>query len=314
MKSLSGTFRRFFLIILIACLSSPSFRSHAASPDLINPKNISLRSEAIHAENTAEISHWLTDFKSRMNQQMLDPSSPFGQFLKNFRTMTQEERHLLSYGVELRPIAGLDNAYIALFYSRLHMTRSLIRSVLYSSGGLDARIGEIPPESCQYLHESLEACRGLKLVGQTLQSFSELVKKNDGVIYPEEEAFRTHILAKLKTENLFIVAANVVGFSMEVLEHELAHVRFAQDDRYRKIVIDYWNQKMSAEEQEAVKGILSRGGYNVQVLDLVIDEFQAFLLQSKEGITQSNIMEKFVAKHRQALMNELTQKSCEAAL
>lgn len=66
-----------------------------------------------------------------------------------------------------------------------------------------------------------------------------------------------------------------------ILEHELAHARFATDDAYRRRVLECWNG-MDDDMRERFTQFLRRRGYDPGNASLLADEMQAFLLHTPD--------------------------------
>jgi hypothetical protein len=67
-----------------------------------------------------------------------------------------------------------------------------------------------------------------------------------------------------------------------ILEHEIAHARFATDDAYRDKVLDFWENHLSDEARDKFVRFLRQRGYDAQNPELMANEAQAFLLHTPD--------------------------------
>ncbi len=68
-----------------------------------------------------------------------------------------------------------------------------------------------------------------------------------------------------------------------ILRHEISHGDFVTRPKYRNYCIDFWNQKMTGKEREVFRQFISNRGYDVRDTNILIDEFQAFLVHTPDG-------------------------------
>lgn len=256
-----------------------------------------------------ELTRWVVGFKNKVNSFMLDENSAFGVALRRRGNLTSDQRHRLSYHAEIRPLDKTRNMYAALFYSRSHMTRTLIRASLFQDGGPGVVKGQIPPRNSQFMHESYEACRGLNLSGKALKAFFALAFSSNELLNQEELVFYHTLLKPLLDKHpdgdFFLLGANVVGFALDTFGHEINHGLFSSSEIYRGIVINFWKNVVTAEDRTTIAKILS-DIYNPDDETLLIDEFQAYLLQPKVPVPQSDRLATFVAKYYGRLASELS--------
>lgn len=65
-----------------------------------------------------------------------------------------------------------------------------------------------------------------------------------------------------------------------ILEHELAHARFATDAAYQEYVLSFWQQDMSHAMREQFTRFLRKRGYDAANQELLANEMQAFLMHT----------------------------------
>lgn len=100
----------------------------------------------------------------------------------------------------------------------------------------------------------------------------------------------------------------LIGFSIQtmkdqkgVISHEVFHALSFLNADYREVVRGFWREHVSAEDRAAITNEIGLA-YNVDDEDLVIDEFQAYLVQSG---AERDRMKTYVPKYRDALLSEL---------
>jgi len=268
--------------------------------------------------NEPSILEWLVGVKRIVNTEtMLNPSSLFAKTLFQKGNLTDHDRHLLSYRVEIRELENVPNTYVALFYSRLHMNKTLIRSSLFQDGGPDVEAGTLTKGEHLFYHESLEAARGLNIRSTTLDRVNQLTQQsryltlsNPESPFYEEQRFLEQMLpilrAKNNGEDFFLIAANVVGFSLDTLTHEIAHALFDSNKEYQYFIRKFWNNTVTSADKEAIREILG-GIYTSE--DVFIDEFQAYLLQAEVPIGQSDLLALFRPKYKARLQKALERNN-----
>ncbi len=104
----------------------------------------------------------------------------------------------------------------------------------------------------------------------------------------------------------------LIGFSIQsmkdqkgVLTHEVFHAYTFLNPRYRAVVSDFWKQTVTAEDRASITKEIGLA-YNVEDEELVMDEFQAYLIQSN---ADKDRMRTFVPKYREALIKRLADEN-----
>ncbi|MCB0391050.1 MAG: hypothetical protein KDD58_07160 [Bdellovibrionales bacterium] len=274
--------------------------------------------------NEESIGAWVSQLKVHVNTSMLDPQGRMQSVLTEKGKLTDEEAHLISYYVEVKPLQGTKRVYLALFYSRQHMNKTLIKSSLYQDGGLNFEAGNVPKGNELFLYESIIAARGLNLRGSKITAMFTESQRQGRLLYKEEQAFKENILSNLNArhtnEDYFIIGFNVTGFSLDTLGHEVAHSLYDTLPGYRNVINNFWMNKVSEVDKEVIRQRLS-GIYSTE--EVIIDEFQAYLLQPKVPAPQSEMLHDFVGKYMSALIVDLKAnnlplpiiaKSCNSVL
>ena len=68
-----------------------------------------------------------------------------------------------------------------------------------------------------------------------------------------------------------------------VLEHELAHARYATDTAYQHYVVWFWSQAMNAGARTKFTQFLRKRGYDTNIPELLANEMQAFLMHTPDA-------------------------------
>ena len=68
-----------------------------------------------------------------------------------------------------------------------------------------------------------------------------------------------------------------------VLEHELAHARYATDTAYQNYVVWFWTQAMNAVARTKFTQFLRKRGYDTNIPELLANEMQAFLMHTTDA-------------------------------
>jgi hypothetical protein len=85
-----------------------------------------------------------------------------------------------------------------------------------------------------------------------------------------------------------------------ILQHELAHARFATDTVYQSYVLWFWSNAMTLVQRDKFQRFLRARGYDSTIRELCANEMQAFLMHTADprmfspadvGMTDSEIAE-----------------------
>jgi len=99
----------------------------------------------------------------------------------------------------------------------------------------------------------------------------------------EERDFLETVLPLLRRRlGARAVVATAWG-NLGTLEHELLHARYFSSAEYRQAVADFWHDSLNEEQRTQVRREFS-SQFNPRNEDLMINEFQAYLLQSRPSL------------------------------
>ncbi len=154
---------------------------------------------------------------------------------------------------------------------------------------------------------------GYNLKGEDLREFIKQSKVScDGgnvghCLSEAESSFFGSIEESLQSESFNLIA--VVFFPMtmgdsyiSVLNHESLHVIYFRDDEYRTKVEKFWEEVVTADDKKAILEIL-KSGYDIQSEYVVINEFQAYILQQD---SEQSLLSAFVTKYKDKLSAALS--------
>lgn len=88
--------------------------------------------------------------------------------------------------------------------------------------------------------------------------------------------------------------------NLPTIAHELYHARYFSDAAYRAAVIAFWNERLSDRERDHVRAVLAPL-YDSRNEDLVINEFQAYVLPATAGPWVRDLNQKYRVSLREYL-------------
>jgi hypothetical protein len=105
---------------------------------------------------------------------------------------------------------------------------------------------------------------------------------------PEERDFVENVVPLLRrTLGARAVVATAWG-NLTTLEHELLHARYFSSAEYRQSVSDFWHDSLNEEQRTQIRREFSVQ-FNPRNEDLMINEFQAYVLQSRPSLWLSGM-------------------------
>jgi|CXWL01.1.fsa_nt_gi hypothetical protein len=184
--------------------------------------------------------------------------------------------------VEVAQVAGMPGAFLAMFPNIPMMNMALDRASLFIETGV------------MYAHDKLTSARGGQyaaghdLRGRDLLRFWDAFQKakpsmtttpRDRAQIAVEEGWWKWLLPTLRKLPDMVLLGVSVGREMQgVIAHEILHLQFFTDPRIRPVVERFWDEKVSAADKAAIKQQLAPN-YNVEDRELLVNEFQAYMLQ-----------------------------------
>ena len=139
----------------------------------------------------------------------------------------------------------------------------------------------------------------------------EPVEREDSleVLRIERDFWEAVLRPRLKKTPDLIVLAVAAGTDIEgTLSHEILHAQYFRSKEMRRIVAEYWDASVSAADKDAVKSAL-RGTYAVDAdPELLVNEFQAYVLMNG---AESSQLASIAPAHRARLMTGLAASKIE---
>ena len=213
--------------------------------------------------------------------------------------------------IECAEIQELPRTFICCSFYQKDINDALTRAGIFMGAGKGMQAGTLPKQSDFTLINYKKLVAGHNLPGPTLTEFFQAVEKADAAAKanPAEAAFAEKFMASKRVASLS-GQFYVIGFSIQnvkdqrsVISHEIFHAYHFLNSEYRNTILKFWRDVVSNEDRTAITNEIGRA-YNVDDEGLVVDEFQAYLIQSR---AEGDRMKNFVAKYRQPLMNELAK-------
>lgn len=274
-----------------------------------SPKNITLNLDRPLNYDLKEFEDWVINFKEGFEESISHNNKDFSNHINRHRNMNVNERKVLSFTVDVRPLSGDNNIYVALFWSQENMNRAQMRTRFYNIGGDGATAGIIPSESSKDLHRACETCQGLTLKGEHYKKFwDEIVRDYYNDVYPEENAFYKNIIAQLMEKhpqgNFQIVSVSAQNASPDTLVHYSHLALFDSNTKYRETLVNYWNEHIKDIDDKNINNQFPR---QFRLESLMQRHFFAYLFQPKV-FGQTNIMESFKASHLEGAVKALEKE------
>ncbi len=184
--------------------------------------------------------------------------------------------------VEVAGLAEIPGAFLAMFPNISVMNMALDRASLFIETGV------------MYAHDKLLSARGGSeaaghdLRGRDLLRFWDAFQKaKPSMTTPQdrhqievEKGWWKWMLPTLRKFPDLVLLGVSLGRSMEgVIAHEILHLQFFTDSRIKPVAEKFWDEKVSAEDKAAIKRKLAPN-YNVEDRELLVNEFQAYMLQA----------------------------------
>jgi hypothetical protein len=219
--------------------------------------------------------------------------------------------HLDRY-IECVEIAQLPGAYLCCTFYQRDMNDIFTRMGLYMGAGKGHAAGSLVAQNDAILINYKKLVAGHNLPGATIRRFFEAAKiaASGAELNRFEQSwgdvFLNHPLVSVRRDDFYVIAFSIQNTKTQesVISHEILHAHYYLDEEYREAVRRFWESSMNDEQRQRATQIVGLA-YNTNDEDLVIDEFQAYLLQSR---AQNDRMKSLVPALRDPLLNELHSK------
>ena len=226
--------------------------------------------------------------------------------LQNLNASTDHlDRHIAVAGVD--EIPGL---FVACSFYQRDINLALTRAGLFMGAGKGTAAGTLVRTSDPKLINYQKLVAGHNLPGEVISDFvaaggatgdTDLRLSDDERMFFDTFLHAPAVTACGKVFYLIAFSAQSTKDYRSVISHEVFHAHYALNPAYRAVVRKFWNDVVSAEDKVLITADVGRA-YNVDVEQLVIDEFQAYLIQEKAEL---DLAKAFVARYQRVLREEL---------
>lgn len=241
----------------------------------------------------ADIQRWISQFKSRVAGGIL-------------AHLDQDTDHL-DRVIECAELASLPGAFIACAFYQRDLNETFTRAGLFMGAGKGFAPGMIPSARDYTLLNYQKLVAGHNLPGRVIIDFGRALEVDSDGPTPAEAGFLNtflkHPSVRERDGEFYVIGVSVQSMKPQdsVISHEIFHAYRYLRPRYRAIIDLFWRERISAADRASITVEIGRG-YNVDDEDLVIDEFQAYLLQENAGRDRARA---FVPTYRDALIEAL---------
>lgn len=259
----------------------------SATPEVsLNPNPVSLTG----------LSPWILGIKAKIG----------GRIIGNLQANTDGlDRYL-----ECVEIAELTGAYLCCAFYQSDMNEAFTRMGLFMGAGKGMAASTLARNDDFVLANYRKLVAGHNLPSTMIRDFYQrLEKEKDASLQatPWESAFQKNFVdspaVKAKGDRFYVIGLAIQNMKSyaNVVTHEIFHARYFLDPVYSETVNRFWRESVTAADRKNITDVVGQA-YNVDQEELVIDEFQAYLLQSE---AEKDRMKNFVASYRQKLERTL---------
>jgi hypothetical protein len=213
----------------------------------------------------------------------------------------------ISY-VEVAELKELPGTYVLLFNGSRFMNSALDRASLYIEKGellSDAQVVAGEEDSGGHNLRAEDVLQFWDKYQAQKEPAGPSSSEDAAYLQIEQDLWHNVILPLARENpNAVFLAASVDGGAGEVLTHELVHAQYVTQPEFRDVVEQFWHEQVSEEDKADVRDALS-ASYDVSNEELVMNEFQAYLLQRGN---EDRELKAFVAKYEQPLRDALAAR------
>ncbi len=208
-------------------------------------------------------------------------------------------------------VSEIPNSFICSFKSKIEMNDSLIR-IGFFTGTADGipkgtLISNIDPKVDAYkkmIGGHTLTSDDISLFGHAASIIADSQKKLNSL---EADFFATIIsnihASKPDAKYAVIAFANESENTELIVRHEISHTKYYLEPNYKEVVMNFWKNSVSDSDKDEIRSILGKT-YNAEDDNIIIDEFQAYLMQGEGRVNQ---LEKFIPKYKLQLLRHLDQ-------
>lgn len=268
----------------------------------MNTVEVVLREAPLYV--ASEIESWIASIKSKIGLRILE----------NLKSDTS----CLDRYIEVAEIREIPGAFICCSFYQQDINDALTRMGLFMGAGKGLQAGTLTKQTDFSLINYKKLVAGHNLPGNTILDFykaTDVAMEKDFGLNAAEGSFRTVLESpRLKSagEEFYVIGFSIQSMKnqKDVVSHEIFHAYYLLNRTYRDVVQKFWENVVSNDDKKAITQEIGRA-YNVDVEDLVIDEFQAYLIQNG---AEKERMKNFVPKYRDRLLQKLEEKNIELVM
>jgi hypothetical protein len=261
---------------------------------------VAIHNKALSLPN--ELDAWLASIKTKVGRSILE----------NLNVDTEG----LDHYIECAEIKELPGTFICCSFYQQDVNDALTRAGIFMGAGKGMKAGTVVKHSDFPLINYKKLVAGHNLPGAIVTDFfAEIESATDKQLKPNaaEQAFLNHFI-KSKQIDALNGQFYLIGISIQttkdqkgVISHEIFHAYHFLNPKYRDTVLRFWRDHVSAGDKTAITKEVGLA-YNTEDENLVVDEFQAYLVQNN---AEKDRMKAFVTKYRNPLLNELQKQNIE---
>ncbi|MEM7646491.1 MAG: hypothetical protein AAF203_06260 [Pseudomonadota bacterium] len=196
-------------------------------------------------------------------------------------------------------------AFICVSFYQEDLNKTLTRMGLFMGAGKCLKKGTLVANHDPTLRNFQKLVAGHNLPGEVIRDFYQVVSQDSNkTLNPHEEAFFNSFIKKLPKEQkkFYVIGLSIQSMKpqLAVASHEIFHTHYYLNPNFKKTVDLFWQKKVSGKDKAGIKAILGKA-YNLDDF-ILIDEFQAYLLQDK---AESDSLKAFSPQYSQKLRRAL---------
>jgi hypothetical protein len=212
--------------------------------------------------------------------------------------------------IECAEVAELPGAFLCCSFYQSDMNDAFTRMGIFMGAGRGVQENTVMSHGDPVLRNYKKLVAGHNLPGPAVSRFYSrlLIEKNSDLGLNEfEGAFHNDFLqnpaVKALGDQFYLIGLSIQNMKtyQSVVTHEIFHALYFLNPDYRETVRRFWSESISEKDRTQITEVIGQA-YNTENLELVIDEFQAYLLQS--GAHQDR-MKLFVERYQAALSEQL---------
>lgn len=185
-------------------------------------------------------------------------------------------------------IVEVPGAYLCFPADRSQMNQMFTRIGIYWATVNGFAPGSLIDRENSYLKNMYKIIDGHNLPGGVIEKFFSTVSQNSlppQFLNPFETEFRDDFVRSTRISSLggsyYVIAVSAQASQdyRATVSHEVHHARFYLQPALRLAIEDFWNYQVAPNDKMSIRQILG-AIYNIQDEQVVIDEFQAYILES----------------------------------